>query len=183
MAEVKELVVQPEPAKPDEMNKQKPAELKQQKLSKKQREEIALEYYSKNITQKELAVKYNVSPVMINRIVNDLRLMKKAREYIKKEMDKAELRRSMAIMKAVNAAPMAIDQIIRIGSQDVEMTPVQYQYVIQNAAHEILERAGVRTLAEENGNEVVVRFADPEGIFNPGMPDLENGDVDVEVDD
>jgi hypothetical protein len=98
-------------------------------------------------------------------------------------MDKAELRRSMAIMKAVNAAPMAIEQIIRIGSQDVEMTPVQYQYVIQNAAHEILERAGVRTLAEENGNEVVVRFADPEGIFNPGMPDLENGDVDVEVDD
>lgn len=175
--EVKELVVQSEPAKPAE-----PDAIQKQKLSKKQREEIALEYYSQYITQKELAEKYGTSPYMINRIVNDPRLMKKASAYIKKEMDKAELRRSMAIMKAVNAAPMAINQIVRIAEQDVEMTPVQYQYVIQNAAHEILERAGVRTLAEENGNEVVVRFADPEGIFQPGMPDLENGDVDVEVD-
>ena len=50
---------------------------------------------------------------MINRIVNDPRLMKKASAYIKKEMDKAELRRSMSIMKAVNAAPMAINQIVR----------------------------------------------------------------------
>lgn len=174
---VKELVVQSEPAKPAELNA-----VQKQKLSKKQREEIALEYYSQYITQKELAAKYGVSPIMINRIVNDPRLMKKASAYIKKEMDKAELRRSMAIMKAVNAAPMAINQIVRIAGQDVDGTPVQYQYVIQNAAHEILERAGVRTLAEENGNEVVVRFADPEGIFNPGMPDLENGDVDVEVD-
>lgn len=171
MAEVKDLVVQTEPAKPA---------AQKQKLSKKQRGEIALEYYSQNISQKELAAKYETSPQTISRIVNDPRLMKKAREYIKKEMDKAELRRSMAIMKAVNAAPMAINQIIRIAGQDVELTPVQYQYVIQNAAHEILERAGVRTLAEENGNEVVVRFADPEGIFQPGMPDLEKGDVDID---
>lgn len=153
------------------------------RLSKKQREEIAIEYYSQNITQHMLGQKYGVSSSTIHKIVNDLKLMKKAKEFIGKEMEKADLRRSMAIMKAVNAAPDAINQIIKISGQDVDSTPIQYQYVIQNAAHEILERAGVKAVNEENGNEVVVRFADPEGIFHPGMPDLENGDVDVEVND
>ena len=148
------------------------------RLPKRVREEIALEYYSKNITQHLLAEKYGVSSSTVNKIVNNLGMMKKARDFLDKEMQKADIRRNIAIMRAVNAAPDAINQIIKISGQDVDKTPVQYQYVIQNAAHEILDRAGVKAVSEENGNEVVVRFADPEGIFRPGMPDLEKGDVD-----
>lgn len=145
------------------------------RLPKRVREEIALEYYSKNITQHLLAEKYGVSSSTVNKIVNNLGMMKKARDFLDKEMQKADIRRNIAIMRAVNAAPDAINQIIKISGQDVDKTPVQYQYVIQNAAHEILDRAGVKAVSEENGNEVVVRFADPEGIFKPGMPDLDNG--------
>ncbi len=145
------------------------------RLPKRVREEIALEYYSKNITQHLLAEKYGVSSSTVNKIVNNLGMMKKARDFLDKEMQKADIRRNIAIMRAVNAAPDAINQIIKISGQDVDKTPVQYQYVIQNAAHEILDRAGVKAVSEENGNEVVVRFADPEGIFRPGMPDLDNG--------
>lgn len=153
------------------------------RLPKRVREEIALEYYSKNITQHLLAEKYGVSSSTVNKIVNNLGMMKKARDFLDKEMQKADIRRNIAIMRAVNAAPDAINQIIKISGQDVDKTPVQYQYVIQNAAHEILDRAGVKAVSEENGNEVVVRFADPEGIFRPGMPDLDNGTAGEESSD
>lgn len=152
------------------------------RLPKHVREQIAIEYYSKNVTQRMLASKYGVTVSTVSAIVNNLKLMKAARDYVDKEMQKSDIRRNIAIMRAVQAAPDAIEQIIKIAAQSVEETPVQYQYVIQNAAQQILDRAGVKAAADDGANEVVVRFADPEGLFKPGMPDLENGTVDAEGD-
>ena len=94
------------------------------RLPKKQREEIALEYYSKNVTQQMLAQKYGVSSSTIHCIVNNVKLMKMARDYVDKEMQKADIRRSIAVLRAVNAAPDAIEQILKIARQSVEDTPV-----------------------------------------------------------
>ena len=149
------------------------------RLSKSVREEIALEYYSHSVTQRQLAAKYGVSLSTIHNIVNNLKFMKMARDHLDKEMQKADLRRQIAILQAVNAAPEAIQQIIKISQQDIDSTPMQYQYVIQNAAQQILDRAGVKAVNEENGNEIVIKFAEPEGMFKPGMPDLDTGAVTV----
>ena len=149
------------------------------RLTAKQREEIAIYYYSHNVTQKLLADKYGISQSTVYGIVNNLKLMKKAKDFLDKELDKATIRKKVAALKAIEAAPDAMDQLIKIMGQNVEDVPLQFQYVVQNASTAILDRAGVKPEADSNANDIVVRFADPEGIFKPGMPDLESGAVET----
>ena len=57
--------------------------------------------------------------------------------------------------------------------QDVENLPPQYQYVIQNAAHELLDRAGVKPVDDSDSKEVRISFGDFD--FKPEMPSLDEG--------
>ena len=151
------------------------------RLNAQQREQIVIYYYSNNVSQKNLAEQVGCSPQTMNALLNNPKWLKRAREYLKKEMDKADIRRTLARIKAIEASPDAIGQIIKIAMQDVDSTPQQYQYVIQNAAHEILDRAGIKPVEEDEKKEVRISFGDFD--FKPEMPTLDEGIPMVDVTD
>ena len=140
---------------------------------------MTIYYYSHSVTQKAIGEMYGVPTTTVNSIVNNPKWMKKARDYLDKEMDRAEIIKNMALLKAMRATPDAMDQIIKIASQKVTSSNMNVQYVIQNACNEILNRAGVKAQNTDT-NEVVIKFADPAAAFEPGMPELEaSGRIDV----
>lgn len=142
------------------------------KLTAKDREGIALYYYTHRVTQRQLAEQYGVSQCSIHSIVNNPKYIKKVNKLLDEEMARAELRRRTALVEASRAAPEAIDKLIEIATQDIDKNKGSTQYAILQAVQSILDRAGVKNVQEDD-NEIVIRFADPEMSFKPGMPDLD----------
>ena len=143
------------------------------KLTELQRTAIVEEYYSTATSQPKLAEKYGVSVRAINKILSDPKRVKKFERKVDLWKERAKLKNSLAQLKAVDAAPDAMDQIVKIAQQQVTKDNMPYQYVIQNACMELLNRAGVKPKASEEDNEIVIRFADasPAGQIDLGMPE------------
>jgi len=150
------------------MGEQTPA-----RLTEGQRTAIVEEYYTTTISQQKLADKYGVTIRSINKILSDPKRVKRFERKVDLWKERAKLKNSLAQLKAVDAAPDAMDQIVKIAQQQVTKDNMPYQYVIQNACMELLNRAGVKPKTSEEDNEIVIRFADPgaAGGIKLGMPE------------
>jgi predicted DNA-binding protein YlxM (UPF0122 family) len=146
------------------------ADPKQTKLTPLQRNDIIEQYYTTTISQRALAAKYGVNPTAINKILSNVKLVKKFERKVELRKERAKLKADLVQLKALESTPDAIDQIIKISKQRVTKDNMPYQYVIQNACVELLNRAGVKSKVEEEDNEIVIRFAGNEDI-KLGMPD------------
>lgn len=146
------------------------------RITNKMREEITIYYYSHKITQKQLGELYDIPQSSVNGIVNNPKWMKKAHDYLDNEMKRGEIMKKMTLLKAIQSAPDAMEQIIKIAMQEVKKDNMGVQYVIQNACNEILNRAGIKPVGDE-ANEIVIRFADPTAAFEPGVPELEASEM------
>lgn len=146
------------------------ADPKQTKLTPLQRNDIIEQYYTTTISQRALAAKYGVNPTAINKILSNVKLVKKFERKVELRKERAKLKADLVQLKAMESTPDAIDQIIKISKQRVTKDNMPYQYVIQNACVELLNRAGVKSKVEEEDNEIVIRFAGNEDI-KLGMPD------------
>lgn len=140
-------------------------------LTKAQREELLIRFYTTSCTMTALAEEYGISQYAVSRIVHNPKNIKKAHTELEARKLKVELRTQVAQIKAMEAAPDAIDQIIKISQQKVTTENLPYQYVIQNACVELLNRAGVKPKVEEENNEIVIRFANEADSVKLGMPD------------
>ena len=89
---------------------------------------------------------------------------------------KAAFRQNIAVIKAMESSPDLVQQLLEIAGQNVKDLPVQYQYVVQNAAVDLLNRAAVRE-KETESHEVRVVLAG--GDIDLGTPD----DAERMVDD
>lgn len=143
------------------------------KLTERQRTAIVEEYYTTTTSQSKLAEKYGVTINAINKILSDPKRVKRFERKVDLWKERAKLKNSLAQLKAVDAAPDAMDQIVKIAQQQVTKDNMPYQYVIQNACMELLNRAGVKPKTSEEDNEIVIRFADPgaAGGVKLGMPE------------
>ena len=112
--------------------------------------QILRDYYEGGLSAAQLGEKYEAPEDTIQSYLGRPRLLEKYKIEIARKKAKAEIRAAVAAIKAQQASPKMTDQIIEIASQKVSETPLQYQYVIQNAASDILNRAGVKAPAEES---------------------------------
>lgn len=112
--------------------------------------QIMRDYFEGGLSQAALAEKYDAPEATIQSTIERPKLLEKYKIEIARKKAKAEIRAAVAAIKAQQASPKMTDQIIEIASQKVSETPLQYQYVIQNAASNILDRAGVKAPTEEN---------------------------------
>jgi len=108
------------------------------------------DHYDKGMTYEEMSIKWGMPMSSIQRYIEKPRLQEKYLAELERRRIKAEIRGRVAQIKAGEAAPKMMDQIIEIASQDVEKTPIQYQYAIQNAAADVLNRAGVKDKTDDS---------------------------------
>ena len=120
------------------------------KFSGKIAMQIMRDYFEGGLTLAEIAEKYDAPIATIQSTIERPKLLEKYKLEINRKRAKAEIRAAVAAIKAQQASPKMTEQIIEIASQKVSETPLQYQYVIQNAASDILNRAGVKAPAEES---------------------------------
>ena len=119
-------------------------------------------YYEEGKTIQEISSATGASVGHISVKLRNERLSNKYSQRLSERQKRMELRRQVATIKAMECAPEMISQMQRIASQNVNDTPIQFQYVIQNAASNLLDRADVKMGADE-GAEVCVMI-DTSGI-------------------
>lgn len=140
----------------------------ERKITEKQKEEIFELYFEKGMTQMAIAKQYGVSQTVIMRIVNNNKQFQKYEKKLTARKNRMKIRADMAALRMLEESTMAAEQVINIAKQDVATTPIQYQYVIQNASTAILDRAGVKP-AEQESKEVHVYLEG--GEIDLGTPD------------
>lgn len=132
--------------------------------------QILRDHYEGGLTAAQLGEKYGAPEDTIQSYLGRPRLLEKYKVEINRKKAKAEIRAAIAAIKAQDASPKMMDQIIEIGSQKVSETPIQYQYAIQNAASDILNRAGVKAASEES-KEVRIILESGIDLGEPGDGD------------
>lgn len=139
--------------------------------------QIMRDYFEGGLSQAALAKKYEAPEATIQSTIERPKLLEKYKLEVNRKKAKAEIRAAVAAIKAQQASPKMTDQIIEIASQKVSETPLQYQYVIQNAASDILNRAGVKAPSEES-KEVRIVLESGIDLGEPGDVSNEQRDSD-----
>lgn len=132
--------------------------------------QIYRDHFERGMTQIELGEKYGAPSTTIESYLERPRLQEKYKAILARAKQKAEIRAAVAATMAQDASPKMIEQIIEIASQKVSETPIQYQYAIQNAASDILNRAGVKAASEES-KEVHIILESGIDLGEPGDGD------------
>lgn len=141
-----------------------------EKLNMASRMGIIHDYMTTSLSMEQVGKKYGVCGDTVSNVLNSKRYMAMYREKkVDPRRQRAELKKELVQIKAMESAPDAIDQIIKIAQQEVNNTNMPYQYVIANACKELLDRAGVKAVMEDGENDIVIRFAGDEPI-KLGMP-------------
>ena len=122
----------------------------ERKYSDNEAMEMMRDYYDKGMTLNQLGEKWNTNPGSIRRCMERKAVQEKYGEELTKRERRAEFRKRSAALKAMEASPQMMDQIIAIASQDVGSTDIKFQYAIHNAAAAVLDRAGVQAKQEES---------------------------------
>ncbi len=112
--------------------------------------QMARDHFEKGKTLAAIAEAYGTSRPTVQSCIDRKKVMDKYSEELTRRERKAEIRRRVAALKACEAAPFMMDQIIAIASQSVTDTDIKFQYAIHNAAADILNRAGIQAKQEEN---------------------------------
>lgn len=107
-------------------------------------------YYEKGMTITEIGKEYDVPFQLVDKYLGLKKFNDRYAEELARKERKAETRRRAAVLKAVDASPAMMDQIIAIASQDVGSTDIKFQYAIHNAAADILNRAGIQAKQEDS---------------------------------
>lgn len=107
-------------------------------------------YYEKGKTIVEIGKEYDVPFQLVDKYLGLKKFNDRYAEELARKERKAETRRRAAALKAVDASPAMMDQIIAIASQDVGSTDIKFQYAIHNAAADILNRAGIQAKQEDS---------------------------------
>ena len=128
------------------------------KLTEEQKEQIVLDYLGPGTpTQDELAKKYGVCRQRIGQILSDSQTLKKL-----------EARARSSVTRALIRAQLNADEIMRMTVEDAKKTRSdKYGHLHQNARREVLDRAGVRVVKEED-NAININFVSGGG-FEPGQ--------------
>ena len=113
-------------------------------------------YYEKGMTIVEIGKEYGVPFQMVDKYLGLKKFNDKYSEESARKERKAEMRKRAAAMRAIDASPLMMDQIIAIASQSVADTDIKFQYAIHNAAADILNRAGIQAKQEESKEVHVV---------------------------
>lgn len=147
---------------------------KKARVPKEKAWELVLRYFKGGISMQKLADEYGIPKATVSWLCNHPIYIKKISEYIDGERLRVKARKELALLLAEEAAPDLVGQIIKISQQEVTKENMQYQYVIQNACTELLNRTNVKVKEDDQEKEIVVRFENTAGgalPFEPGMPD------------
>lgn len=128
------------------------------KLTEEQKEQIVLDYLGPGTpTQDELAKKYGVCRQRIGQILSDSQTLKKL-----------EARARTSVTRALIRAQLNADEIMRMTVEDAKKTREdKFGHLHQNARREVLDRAGVRVVKEED-SAININFVSGGG-FEPGQ--------------
>lgn len=135
------------------------------------------EYFEEGKTVRVIAEIHGCSPATVSAYLNKQRLYTRYEKVLDARHRKAAFRQNIAVIKAMEESPNMIQQLLEIAGQDVKSLPVQYQYVVQNAAVDLLNRAAVRE-KETESREVRVVIAG--GDIDLGTPEDGERMVDEE---
>ena len=118
------------------------------KLTDEQREQIVLDYLGEGTpTMRELAVKYGVSQQTISATISSSKTLKRLEDRARANVTRALIR-----------AQLNADEIMRMTIADAKKTRGdKYGHLHQNARREVLDRAGVRVVKEED-NAININF-------------------------
>lgn len=119
--------------------------------------QMAAMYFNEGMTQTEIAKQFGISPQTVSKHLN--------KEDILEEFDK---RRKAQTLRAKIKLAAATERAVEVQAAYLDMElPINLEYLRQNAARDILDRAGVKTEAGEMGNSIEVIFKEP---IRPGIP-------------
>ena len=144
------------------------------KLTQQEKEEILLTYiesrfdaekYKKPVTQQELARQYGVDRSTISRVISSSDEI----EALNRRM-RVDTLLSQAM--AQRAAPKVMAEMIK---DALKPRKDKLRYLNQNAARDVLDRAGVRAVKEDR-QELVLSFASGEAV-RPRMPEREEDEA------
>lgn len=144
------------------------------KLTQQEKEEILLTYiesrfdaekYKKPVTQQELARQYGVDQSTISRVISSSDEI----EALNRRM-RVDTLLSQAM--AQRAAPKVMAEMIK---DALKPRKDKLRYLNQNAARDVLDRAGVRAVKEDR-QELVLSFASGEAV-RPRMPEREEDEA------
>lgn len=130
-------------------------------------EKMAEMYFDQGMTQAEIAKMFKITPQSVSKQINKKEILDEYDERRKAHALRAKIRLAAATEKAVE---------VQMGYLTMEL-PVNLEYLRQNAARDILDRAGIKTEAVSEDNEIKITFATP---FELGMPNMAE---DVSEDD
>ena len=118
--------------------------------------DIFRDYYDKGMTERAIAERYEIPMSTVHKYLGLKKYNDKWSAIMAERERRAEARRRSAALKAIDASPQMMDQLISIASQDVGSTDIKFQYAIHNAAAAVLDRAGVGVKQEESKEVHVV---------------------------
>lgn len=118
---------------------------------------MASMYFDDGMTQAAIAKEFGITPQTVSKHIN--------KESILEEFDKR--RRAHTIRAKIRLAA-ATERAVEVQAAYLDMElPINLEYLRQNAARDILDRAGIKAEAGEMNNTIEVVFKDP---IHPGMP-------------
>ena len=120
------------------------------RFSEKEGLQMLRDHYDTGMTYEEMSKKWGAPIPTLQRYIEKKSLQEKYMAELERRKVKADIRARVAQLKAGDAAPKMMDQIIAIASQDVGSTDIKYQYAIQNAAADVLDRAGVKDKTDDS---------------------------------
>lgn len=152
------------------MAKKKGNEPVNKKVTNEQQEEICKLFFEEGWKQKDLSAKFGVTQSRISDIVNHP-------DNLTRMLKRTTADKVRAQIKINNHLLEAVDKQIELMRGEYD---VQYKYLNQNAARDILDRGGVRVEKDEKPDvRIALDFGDA-GAFELGVPD-HSGDNDENV--
>lgn len=139
------------------------------KLTNTQRKQIVIKYYEEQKSMKDLAAEYGVTGPNISALVNSPKWIRFMEMRLADKESKIRLRQNLALMRAVEAAPNAMERMVELSNLELTPENMPYSYLVQNASRDILDRVGVKKAAEEESKEIRITF-NGQAPFTPGMP-------------
>ena len=114
------------------------------------------EHYEKGMSLSAIGEKWGAPYTTVQKILDRKRVQERYTEELARRERKAEIKRRIAALRATDASPEMMEQIIAIASQSVADTDIKFQYAIHNAAADVLNRAGVQAKQDDTKEVRVV---------------------------
>lgn len=138
--------------------------------------QMAEMYFEQNMSQAQIGAHFGITPQNVSKRLNK-----------REVLDEYDERRSAHALRAKIKIALAVEQAVDVQRAYLDMElPINLEYLRQNAARDILDRAGVRE-KEAQDNEIRITWVNPEGGIQPGIPigipDHDNDDVDRPIEE